>query len=119
MSEWSCKENFVYFSGFYFSAKGQFERKSQTPRVKRHNTFERHLAGINFMTFVESFVAFVLKDFNTKITKECTKVTDIKCKVHDVVRYIPYSINRQKQVLPKLRNYVILSHAIHLAFSTG
>ena len=34
-----------------------------------------------------TFVAFVLKDFNTKITKECTKVTDIKCKVHGVVRY--------------------------------
>ncbi|MCL2117465.1 MAG: hypothetical protein FWH27_03455 [Planctomycetaceae bacterium] len=31
--------------------------------------------------------AFVLKYFNTKITKECTKFTDIKCKVHGIVRY--------------------------------
>ena len=38
-------------------------------------TVERHLAGINFVAFVKSFVAFVLKDFNTKITKEYTKLT--------------------------------------------
>ena len=33
------------------------------------STVERHLTGINFVTFVKNFVAFVLKYFNTKFTE--------------------------------------------------
>ncbi|MCL2118474.1 MAG: hypothetical protein FWH27_08625 [Planctomycetaceae bacterium] len=42
----------------------------------KNSTVERHLSGINVVTFVKNFAAFVLKDFNTKFTKECTKFTD-------------------------------------------